>query len=81
MQLLPKGKHASWEWDQDLFHNIILKIIPWHLIVIATAQVGQSKCLIVQVRYYDKKFEEEDEMFDDEMDLDGCEMDEVELRS
>ena len=37
--------------------------------------------LIVQVRYYDKKFEEEDEMFDDEMDLDGCEMDEVELRS
>ena len=43
-------------------------------------KVKVSSC-IVQVRYYDKKFEEEDEMFDDEMDLDGCEMDEVELRS
>jgi len=52
------------------------------IIVIIITFIIFWKCNCFQkVRYYDKKFEEEDEMFDDEMDLDGCEMDEVELRS
>jgi len=52
------------------------------IIVIIITFIIFWKCNCFQkVRYYDKKFEEEEEMFDDEMDLDGCEMDEVELRS
>merc|ERR1712013_902926 len=69
----PKQQQVTWELVGGAVIGIIVIIITFIIF---------WKCNCFQkVRYYDKKFEEEEEMFDDEMNLDGCEMDEVELRS